>query len=66
MLKSKVHAIQHVPKDVKMESVLLQKLAPASQDLAESLARLWAVLMASGVQGVAILVAVTMEGSVTR
>lgn len=49
-----------------MESVLLQKLAPASQDLAESLARLWAVLMASGVQGVAILVAVTMEGSVTR
>ena len=66
MLKSKVHAIQHVLKDVKMESVLLQKLAPASQDLAESLARLWAVLMASGVQGVAILVAVTMEGSVTR
>ena len=66
MLRQVVHAIPYAPKDVRMEIVLLQKPAPASQDSVEGLARLWAVLMASGVQGVAILVAVTMEGSVTR
>lgn len=65
MLRQVVLAIPYVPKDVRMEIVLLQRPAPASQDSVESLARLWAVLMASGVEGVAILVIVTMEGSVT-